>query len=108
FLFEEAQQQLLRPRVDLPVEIPEVVTGRVATVVGKLDTARNLAGLALGAQLPGEDLLRDDVEVFDLVEERFVEEPAGLRVCRLDFGHLYVQGLVSGVFLMISDRISSV
>ena len=79
-LLEQAQQQLVEAAVDGPVEVAEVVAGGVVAVIGELDAGAGLARAALGAQVPDEDLLRDDVEVLELLQELLVELHA-LRRC---------------------------
>ena len=65
------------PGEDVPVEVPEVVAGRVLAVVGELDPAAELHRPPLGQELAAEDPPRDEREVFQLLQEFGVEEHGG-------------------------------
>ena len=73
FFLEHAQQQLVEAPVDGPVEVAQIVAGGVVAVVGELHARAGLARAPLGANAADEDLLRDDVEVFQLLEKLLVE-----------------------------------
>src|SRR5207237_887761 len=61
-LDEELQEEMLEPRVRVPVDRPEVVAGRVLAVVREFDGAASPARAPLPARLPGEDAPRDDLQ----------------------------------------------
>ena len=69
-LFLEAlEQQVAVAGVDVPVEIPEVVAGRVLAVVGELDPAAELHRPPLREERTAEHALRDQREVFETRQE---------------------------------------
>ena len=74
FLFEQPQQQLVEPPVQVPVDVAEVIAARVRAVVGELDAAADLTRAALGAQVPREHLARHHVEVLERLQEPIVEQ----------------------------------
>ena len=59
--------------------MPEIVARYISTVVREFQAGAALAGPSLRAKLSGEKPLRDDVEIFKLLEELIVEE---CDVCR--------------------------
>ena len=91
-LVEEPQQQPVQALVGLPVDVAEVVAGGVRPVIGELEPAPALGRQPIGAVLPGERPLRDDVEVFQLLEE-VVFEAEGHGI--VDFRLLMVSTLCS-------------
>ena len=62
------------PGEHVPVEVAEVVAGRVLAMVGELDAAAELHRPPLGQQLAAEDPPRDQREVLQLLQEVGVEE----------------------------------
>ncbi len=75
FLFlKPLEQELAVPGEDVPVEVAEVVAGRVLAMVGELDPAAKLHRAALGQKLAAKDPPRDQREVFQLLQEIGVEE----------------------------------
>ena len=74
FFLEPLQEQFVMAGVEVPVEVAEVVAGRVVAVVGELDPAAELLGPPLGHQAPPEDPARDQREIFDLFEEVRAEQ----------------------------------
>ena len=73
-LLKPLQQQIAMPRVDVPVEMPEVVTGRVLAMVGELDPAPHLLRPPLSQQRPAKDSPRDQRQIFQLLQKTAVEE----------------------------------
>ena len=75
FLFlEPLEQELVVPGEHVPVEVAEIVAGRVLAVVGELDAAAELHRPPLGQQLAAEDPPRHQREVFQLLQEVGVEQ----------------------------------
>src|SRR5207302_1654743 len=70
---EEPEQQPVYPLVGLPVDVTEIVAARVLPVVGELDPASLLGRPPVGAVPPGELAARDDLKVFQLLEEFVLE-----------------------------------
>ena len=66
---EQPQQQAAEPLVGLPVDLPEVVAGRVAAMVGELEAAAALGREPVGAALADEGALGDHVQVLQLLQE---------------------------------------
>ncbi len=75
FLFlEPLQQQLVVAGVEVPVEVAEVVAGRVLAVVGELDAAAQLHRPPLGQERAAKHPPRDQRQVFELLQEVGIEE----------------------------------
>ena len=74
FFLEEAHCELVEALIEVPIEVPEVVSFGVVAVIDELDATAALLRLPLGLRAPGEDALRDDREVFELALELVVEE----------------------------------
>ena len=66
---EEPKQQPVQPLIGLPVDVAVVITGGVRTMVGEFKTASALRRQPVGAVLPGQRALGDDVQVLELLEE---------------------------------------
>ena len=65
FLFlKPFEQQLTVAGVDIPVEVAEIVAGRVFAMVGKLDSAAQLHRAALGKKLTAKHPPRHERQVF--------------------------------------------
>ena len=75
---EQPEQQPVQALVGLPVDVAEVVAGRILAVIGELQPAPALARQPVGAILPGERALRDDVQVLELFEEVVFKSAAAL------------------------------
>src|SRR5262249_2211779 len=95
FLLEQPQQQLVEAAVEVPVDVAHVVAERVVAVVGELDAGAGLARAPLGADAPGEQLLRHQVEVLELLQELVAEEAVPVR--ESSFGHYLVSGTLSRI-----------
>jgi hypothetical protein len=72
-LVEEPQEQASEPLVGLPVDVPEVVAGRVGPMVREFQAAAAVRGQPVRAIVSGERPLGDDVQVLELLEELVVE-----------------------------------
>src|SRR5690606_26255777 len=69
----QLEEQLVEPRIDVPVDVAEVVAGPVVTEVGELQAATALRAGALAAQQAAEDLACEQLELLELAQERLVE-----------------------------------
>ena len=73
FFVEEPQQQAAEPFIRLPVDVPEVVAGRIRTMIGELEPPPAMLREPIRTVVPGEGALRDHVQVLELLEELVVE-----------------------------------
>ena len=72
--FEQADEGVAEAREHAPVDVADVVAGRVLAVVGELEPAADLLGLALGSLAPADQPTGDDLEQLELAEEFIVEQ----------------------------------
>ena len=68
-LVEQTQEQPVQTLIGLPVDVPEVVARRVLPVIGELEPAATLAREPIRPILARKRLLRDDVQVLELLEK---------------------------------------
>ena len=70
----QLEEELVEPRVDVPVDVPEVVAWPVVPEVGELEPAPAARAGVLSAQQAAEDLPRQQLELLQLAQERLVED----------------------------------
>src|SRR5262249_44365123 len=68
-LVEQSQEQLAESLVGLPVDLPEIVAGRVAAVIRELESSSAFARKPIRAVLPRERALGDHMQVLQLLQE---------------------------------------
>ena len=73
FFLKPLEQQFVETGEEVPVEVAEVVAGRVFAVIGELDAGPHLHGPPLGHERAAKHALRDQREVFELFQEIGVE-----------------------------------
>src|SRR5690606_7759357 len=73
-LFEQADECMPEADPHRPVEIADVVAGRVLAVVRELEAAAHLASLSLRALSAAEQPSRDDLQELEPGEELLVEQ----------------------------------
>ena len=64
FFQEQLEEQLVEPRVEIPVHEPQVIARHVVAEVGELDALALAATAALPFQPPAEDLAADQFQPF--------------------------------------------
>jgi len=63
-LLKTLQQQITKPRVNLPIDITYVIARRILAMIGKLDSAAQLPRPPLGQKLPAKNSPRNQRQVF--------------------------------------------
>ena len=73
-LDEQLHEQLLEPRVDVPVELAQVVAQGVVAVVGELDALAALHAPPPALEPAADRLLHQHAEALELPQEALVED----------------------------------
>ena len=121
FLLEEAQNELVQPEKGSPIDVLGVFTRHILSIIREFDSGVGLLlGPVLTMEMSRNHVIRDDVQVLELLQKLLVEESPGLshgedptpcpaaskERTRSTSGPRY--SVDSGVSFMIALRIASV
>ena len=73
-LFEKLDEEPIKAPIDVPIDGTQIVAGGVVSIIREFQAGADLAGAALGAMRASEELLREEVELFEFGEEGGIEE----------------------------------
>jgi hypothetical protein len=79
FLEKQLDEEPVESAVNVPIDVPYVVAGRVISVFGKFHRRTPALALALSFHPADEDPAAHELELFELVEELWIEQR---RPCR--------------------------
>src|SRR5205085_12582845 len=74
-LDEESDHQPVESRVDAPVEVPEIVAGRVVAIIGEFDRGATPRAPPFALRRSRKRAPRFDSQAFESLQELGIEEP---------------------------------